>query len=225
MNPQTPNPGAAIIQFAHVWTADNSVSRVARGLTCRELDALTALFGAAGLPDAAAAWIRAHTAHAPEACEGHSIPRPPAVLPADQDQGSPAPGMDYPFSICGVARAAAQLLGEGWAVKPDDCGDWGTYARISGPHLTKFTIEIDNEDDLLISYRKHPYDVFPLNPQLPQDARQGEEGVCLLFAFADEGVAALAGSVAAAIRAVTGHQTDDTDETGTLPAQTHTAQE
>ncbi|MGW5739727.1 MULTISPECIES: hypothetical protein [Streptomyces] len=227
MHPQTPNPATAIIQFAHVWAGDATVNRIARSLTCHELNALTALFSAAHLPRAATAWIKAHTADPPEACREHTIPHPRATLPADEAAQSPAPGMDYPFSIYGIARTAAQLLGEDWTVRPDDSGDWGTYATLSGPHLTKFTIAIDNEDDLVINYQQNPHDAFPLDPQLPADARAGDEGIYLLFAFADEGVAALAQSVAAAIRAVTGHQPTDTDceSSASLPAQNHTSQE
>ncbi|WP_328491234.1 hypothetical protein [Streptomyces zaomyceticus] len=129
-------------------------------------------------------------------CDGYDC-----VLP---DPG-PVPGIEYPFSVSDIAHAtAARLaaeLGDEWTA---EAGWWGITGTISGPYIATFTIEIDYEGDLRISYSQYEDDDFPRDPELPEDVRDCEGGVYLMHACAPDGLDNLSERSAAAIRAVIG---------------------
>ncbi|MCX4976503.1 hypothetical protein [Streptomyces sp. NBC_00620] len=117
----------------------------------------------------------------------------------------PAPGEEYPFSISDIARATARLLGAGWTA---ESGHWGTTGSVSGPFRASFTFLVDDEGDLCIAYDELVVDEFPETPELPDGVDEYDDGVFLEDASAAEGLDALAARSAAAIRAVTGRDTE-----------------
>lgn len=69
----------------------------------------------------------------------------PAAARAPYD---PAPGIEYPFAISDIARAAAKLLGDGWSV---ESGYWGVTGRLTTPAGDLVTVGVDDEGDLYVS--------------------------------------------------------------------------
>ncbi|MGP3951301.1 hypothetical protein [Streptomyces sp. 7N604] len=59
----------------------------------------------------------------------------------------PAPGTEYPFSISDIARAAAVLLGDDWAV---ESGYWGVTGTLESPDGEVFTVGVDGNGDLYV---------------------------------------------------------------------------
>ncbi|RNG26158.1 hypothetical protein [Streptomyces botrytidirepellens] len=117
---------------------------------------------------------------------------------------TPTPGPKYPFHVCELADAAAQLLGDGWTAKP---GRLGTTGTISGPYITSFDVHVDHDSkELTIDYDTYVADKFPeleVN-ELPVGVGACPGGVYLNNAEAEDGLEALATRVANAIRHITG---------------------
>ncbi|MFF9158290.1 hypothetical protein ACF1AB_39385 [Streptomyces sp. NPDC014846] len=196
----------AVESFAIVWSSAATAEEVAPSLACSETDALAVVFRAAGLPDTAEMWISKHIATASE-CQGHDT-EPDVARSAEptlfDENGnySPAPGVEYPFSISDIARATAARLGVGWQA---ESGYWGIDGSVAGPYAAKFGFTVDYEGDLCITFRRFNQDGLPESPAMPDGAKLYGEGVYLEGACAADGLDTLAERSAAAIRAVTGY--------------------
>lgn len=186
---------AALTEFVAVWGGSTSI---APAVSCAELDALLALFGAAGRREAAAAWIGAHAESG--VCEGHDAPATPALAPAVDDSGvyCPPPGTEFPFSVLDVVRAVARLLGKGWSV---ETGSWGLDGNVVSPGGAVFKIYVDYEGDLIVECPSHD---IPEDLNLPDGFRGCDDGVYLELATCSDGLDYLAEQYADAIRAVIG---------------------
>ncbi|MGW2109930.1 hypothetical protein [Streptomyces sp. NPDC001948] len=114
---------------------------------------------------------------------------------------TPAPGTEYPFSVSDIARATAQLLGDGWTA---ESGYWGTTGSVSGPFIASFTFLVHEDGDLCIAYDQMKDDAFPDNPHLPLGTFSYTNGVYLELACIVDGLEALAERAADSIAAITG---------------------
>ncbi|MEW1892322.1 hypothetical protein [Streptomyces sp. NPDC085659] len=191
----TSSHAVALNDFVAVWSSSTSV---APALSCAELDALLALFGAAGRREAAASWIGAHAESGD--CEGHDAPATPALAPAVHASGvyCPPPGTEFPFSVSDVVRAVARLLGKGWTV---ETGSWGLDGNVVSPCGAVFKIYVDHEGDLIAECPSHD---VPEDLDLPDGFLGCDDGIYLELATYSDGLDYLAGRYADAIRAVIG---------------------
>ncbi|MGW4254461.1 hypothetical protein [Streptomyces californicus] len=112
---------------------------------------------------------------------------------------SPAPGVEYPFSISDIAHATALTLGPDWGA---DAGHWGITGHLFSPEDQPFTLLVDIEGDLCLTYDRD--DQWPENPQLPVAAREFCAGVFLPHVCVTDGLDHIAQQLAAAVRAITG---------------------
>ncbi|GAA5070569.1 hypothetical protein [Streptomyces similanensis] len=140
------------------------------------------------------------------------------TTPALPEPYNPAPGSEYPFSVSDIARAAAHQLGDGWSA---ESGPWGVTGTVSGPYNAKFTMAVDYDNDLCISWDRFVGDGFPEHPELPESVCDYDDGVYLELAAACDGLEYLADRSAAAIRAVTGYNPDDYDFESSASRQHH----
>ncbi|MDI3101969.1 hypothetical protein QJ054_33585 [Streptomyces sp. AN-3] len=223
MNPVQPTVALATATagLLDAFHGVDTAEQAAAVLTCRETDALAAVFRAAGAPDTAKLWITEHIANSSE-CQGHDADAAPqddaALLYDAQGNYNPAPGTEYPFSVSDIARATARLLGAGWTA---ESGYWGTTGVVCGPFTATFGFLVDDEGDLCIAYDNYPVDGFPESPDLPDQVGTWDVGVYLEEAAALDGLDDLAERAAAAIRAITGYNPDDFDFQSSASRQHH----
>ncbi|MFD7747821.1 hypothetical protein ACFV2V_25130 [Streptomyces sp. NPDC059698] len=123
----------------------------------------------------------------------------PPVPPRKLRMGHPAPGVEYPFSISDIAHAAALTLGPEWGA---DAGHWGICGYLFGPDDESFTLLVDIEGDLCLTYDRE--DQWPESPQLPPGVREFPAGLFLPDVCVTDGLDHIAQQLAAAVRAVTG---------------------
>ncbi|WP_186782453.1 hypothetical protein [Streptomyces sp. CBG9] len=114
---------------------------------------------------------------------------------------NPAPGTEYPFSVSDIARATAHMLGPEWDT---ETRLWGTTGHIFGHCVATFTLKVDHEGDLCITYNRFEVDNFPEGPELPEGIHPYSDGVYAPEANSTWGLEDLAELCADAIRAVTG---------------------
>lgn len=93
-----------------------------------------------------------HTERGPRGPRGR---QEAASLPFDEEgRYSPAPGVEYPFAVSDIARAAARLLGPSWLA---EAAPWGVAGCIehADEHADEqgasFHLGIDDEGDLYVS--------------------------------------------------------------------------
>ncbi|MFE3519684.1 hypothetical protein [Streptomyces sp. NPDC059166] len=126
---------------------------------------------------------------------------PPPAPPHRLRLHHPAPGIEYPFSISDIAHATAALLGPTWAA---DAGHWGICGYLWGPYTAPFTLLVDVEGDLCLTYDRAAADEWPDDPQLPDGAQEFSAGLFLPDLCVVDGLDHIAQHLAAAVRAVTG---------------------
>ncbi|MEV7691378.1 hypothetical protein [Streptomyces bungoensis] len=167
--------------FATVWGSAATADDVAPTLACPEADTLAAVFHAAGAPDTARMGLGKHTATASK-CHGHDTHPAPTTTPdlsLYDEHGNyvGAPGTEYPFSISDIAHATARLLGPDWT---SAAGDWGVTGsdEAPSPHRTLYTLTIDYQGDLCITYQARPRAIIGSSPTAPCDhaAAPGPDG-------------------------------------------------
>ncbi|WP_331730911.1 hypothetical protein [Streptomyces sp. NBC_01174] len=114
-----------------------------------------------------------------------------------------APPSDAEPTLPGVARAAAQRLGEGWSAEP---GEYAATAGLFGPYRSAFRLHVDHDEDLVVGYCRYQGDDFPeLDPaELPTGIGIWDAGIYLLDVCPSDGVEALADQVARAVRVAAG---------------------
>ncbi|MEU3708371.1 hypothetical protein AB0E82_39545 [Streptomyces anulatus] len=183
-----------------------SAEHVAPALTCFELNEMLGLLAAVGDQAAAARWIDAHNGLE---CSGHTVPdiAAPATEPKtdlfdEHGRFSPAPGAEYPFSVADISYAVARVLGGDWVADP---GYWGTTGSLYGPYIASFTVRVDEEGDLCLTFDRMTDDAWPEDPALPEGFYPCDGGVFLDGCCSADNVEYLAEQFAAAVRAITGH--------------------
>ncbi|MFD5342248.1 hypothetical protein ACFWJY_00375 [Streptomyces anulatus] len=130
-----------------------------------------------------------------------AITEPPQPPPRTPRTPYPAPGMEYPFSIGDIAYATARLLGRDWCA---DAGYWGITGSLWGPYTASFTLLIDIDGDLCMTWDRSEADEWPDTPQLPSGFQEFSAGTFLSGACVTDGLDHLAEQHAAAVRAITG---------------------
>ncbi|MGW0191147.1 hypothetical protein ACWDV7_36215 [Streptomyces sp. NPDC003362] len=205
----------ATARLISVWNSVETAEEAAAVLTCGEIDVLAAVFRAAGAPEAAKLWISEHVASSSE-CDGHDD-----AERSGKSSDIPAPGTEHPFSISDIARATAQLLGDGWTATS---GRRGTSGTVYGPYVASFLfVVVDDEQDLCITFEaNYDSDGLPEHPDLPHGVKDYDGGVYVEGASAADGLDTLVARCAAAIRAITGYDPDDCDsESSRVPPAPH----
>ncbi|MGW4221481.1 hypothetical protein ACWEJZ_31250 [Streptomyces bacillaris] len=186
----------------------DSADHLAAVLTCHELTDVVDLLAAAGNPAAGARWVHWHEGD--PRCTGHTThdttpaPATPTISSLYDEHGrySPAPGTEYPYSVADIAYATARATGPHWTA---EALPWGISATLHGPYTAHFTLLIDVEGDLCLTYDRAAADGWPDTPDLPPAAHAYAAGIYLPDATSTDDLDDLAQQLAAAVRAITGH--------------------
>ncbi|MGW5804039.1 hypothetical protein ACWFQ7_33535 [Streptomyces bacillaris] len=187
----------------------DSADHLAAVLTCHELTDVVDLLAAAGHPAAGARWIEWHEDADPR-CTGHTTPdtTPAPAAPKFSSlydahgRYSPPPGTEYPYSVADIAYATARAIGPDWSAM---ALPWGISATLSSSRYTAhFTLLIDVEGDLCLTYDQAAADGWPDTPGLPRGVHAYAAGIYLPDASSTDDLEHLAQQLATAVRAITG---------------------